>query len=444
MSLTKATYSMITGTPYNVLDYGADPTGQTDSTAAFQAAFNAAAADIQNSTGPISSTASVYVPQGLYYIAGTVEIQNRIGLFGDGSNTVITGLSPSTTSPSTCGFRFNAPTPKGIAPYIHHITFFGFTSGPCLDIEVSGAYVADCYFSSSQEAIRLSQEGGGGPCADVVISNIIFDQNLVDVSFRSAINTLVSDCISYLANTSMYFLGNGEVFGQGSSDIVISNCEFNYSRIASVFCDSAGGNKNIQIDGCSFMLNAQPSTFESFIYVGPNAGAAEFFVNGCVFRNWKDYAVKVLSDNVVSLVSSTFDATKTLGGYAQSSASTAIQLVGATIPTPVISCQFRNIQNYVVEASSNSVISFVGGYQLNVANFDTQDGTCTINVSGFSEQFGSNTGTSFDQISLRDIGTLRFNPLAADPGGAIAGDVYYNSGTNKLRCYNGTTWNDLF
>ena len=41
MTLTKATYSMIEGAPVNVLDYGADPTGVSDSSAAFQAALSA-------------------------------------------------------------------------------------------------------------------------------------------------------------------------------------------------------------------------------------------------------------------------------------------------------------------------------------------------------------------------------------------------------------------
>ena len=41
MSLTKVTYSMINGAPANVNDYGADPTGVADSTAAIQAAINA-------------------------------------------------------------------------------------------------------------------------------------------------------------------------------------------------------------------------------------------------------------------------------------------------------------------------------------------------------------------------------------------------------------------
>jgi len=56
MSLTKVTYSMILGAPVNILDYGADPTGVADSTAAFQAAINAG---------------SVVVPPGNYTMSWT-------------------------------------------------------------------------------------------------------------------------------------------------------------------------------------------------------------------------------------------------------------------------------------------------------------------------------------------------------------------------------------
>ncbi|MBU3682401.1 MAG: hypothetical protein FGM16_10760 [Flavobacterium sp.] len=52
MSLTKVTYTMIDGAWTNVLDYGADPTGLTDSTTALQNA--------------IDSGAPVYIPMGTY------------------------------------------------------------------------------------------------------------------------------------------------------------------------------------------------------------------------------------------------------------------------------------------------------------------------------------------------------------------------------------------
>jgi hypothetical protein len=48
-----------------------------------------------------------------------------------------------------------------------------------------------------------------------------------------------------------------------------------------------------------------------------------------------------------------------------------------------------------------------------------------------------------NRISVKPNGQVRYIPLAADPAGAEAGDVYYNSGTNKLRVYNGTAWVDL-
>ena len=49
-----------------------------------------------------------------------------------------------------------------------------------------------------------------------------------------------------------------------------------------------------------------------------------------------------------------------------------------------------------------------------------------------------------ERMRVKSAGQVRFVPLASDPAGAEAGDVYYNSSSNKLKCYNGTTWNDLF
>lgn len=46
MALTKVSYSMITGAPVNVLDWGADPTGIADSQPAIQAAINSGAVEI--------------------------------------------------------------------------------------------------------------------------------------------------------------------------------------------------------------------------------------------------------------------------------------------------------------------------------------------------------------------------------------------------------------
>jgi hypothetical protein len=97
MSLTKATYSMILGAPFNVLDYGADPTGATDSRAACQAAIDACRT---------AGGGTVYIPEGQYLINGVASADailngllvpytsangtaNRVILQGDGRSTVL-------------------------------------------------------------------------------------------------------------------------------------------------------------------------------------------------------------------------------------------------------------------------------------------------------------------------------------------------------------------
>ncbi len=54
------------------------------------------------------------------------------------------------------------------------------------------------------------------------------------------------------------------------------------------------------------------------------------------------------------------------------------------------------------------------------------------------------TSGGAERLRVKSTGSVRFVPLSADPStGNEAGDVYYNSSTNKLRVYNGTSWVDL-
>lgn len=76
MSLTKVSFSMISGTPANILDYGADPTGVADSTTAIQAALDA--------------SSNVYIPSGTYKTTAALSITgNSKFVHGDGANSVI-------------------------------------------------------------------------------------------------------------------------------------------------------------------------------------------------------------------------------------------------------------------------------------------------------------------------------------------------------------------
>lgn len=50
--------------------------------------------------------------------------------------------------------------------------------------------------------------------------------------------------------------------------------------------------------------------------------------------------------------------------------------------------------------------------------------------------------TSSDSLSI--TGSAQFSPRASAPSSAYTGQVYFDSTLSKLRCYDGTSWNNLF
>lgn len=79
MALTKVSYSMITGSPVNVKDYGAVGDGTTDDTTAMQAAITAVATTGQG----------LYVPAGTYKITSALTSTGHLNMFGDGDKSII-------------------------------------------------------------------------------------------------------------------------------------------------------------------------------------------------------------------------------------------------------------------------------------------------------------------------------------------------------------------
>jgi hypothetical protein len=95
MSLTKVPFSMIAGDAINALDYGADPAGATDSTAAIQAAIDAALG---------SASGTLWLPKGTYLVTtlniyptggkslvmvGDGPFNSRLAKFGADTNPLI-------------------------------------------------------------------------------------------------------------------------------------------------------------------------------------------------------------------------------------------------------------------------------------------------------------------------------------------------------------------
>lgn len=91
MALTKARNSIIKNAPFNVVDYGADQAGVSDSTVAIQAAIDAA----------IIAKGSVFLPTGRYKISSSLIITEEISFCGEGSRqSIIVLYTSSTTTPA--------------------------------------------------------------------------------------------------------------------------------------------------------------------------------------------------------------------------------------------------------------------------------------------------------------------------------------------------------
>jgi hypothetical protein len=179
MSLTKATYSMISGACVNVLDYGADSTGATDSTAAIAAAI-AAGQRIEFPIGTYKCNIDLTGAEGKHIIGQTQ------GQGGTGSSTTGVRLLPQdntkpvidvadnaidvvlenlfldsqlngTYTHTGIGIRFKAANPTFVwRCAVRHVFIRGFQDGLVIDCDINLSEVFDCDFQDI-ECIGISR-----------------------------------------------------------------------------------------------------------------------------------------------------------------------------------------------------------------------------------------------------------------------------------------------
>ena len=99
MSLTKVTYSMIDGTPANVLDFGAVGDGVTDDTAAIQAA--------------IDSAKAIFLPEGTYIVT-TITLDAEQTMFGSGMSSSVIKKKTSDNTPAVVIVNTQNPNVPGM------------------------------------------------------------------------------------------------------------------------------------------------------------------------------------------------------------------------------------------------------------------------------------------------------------------------------------------
>ena len=251
MSLTKASYSMITGAPVNVLDRGADPTGVADSTSAIQSAIN---------TG-----SPVYFPSGTYKVTSTITYTGTVNLFGDNatiqssaltfkftnaSNSRIKGLNflPATvpytirrntntwvnTSADVVqsyeGYMPTTPADNdiwsGLSPAIQAQTttntftwptiwFFSSSATANTNVEVSevtGFTLTIAFDGYVNSTVRNCNFGAGASIGGVIFNNLVaqdYQYGALAYTLAEGVNnSVVGNIIRYATYSNIWFSGN--------------------------------------------------------------------------------------------------------------------------------------------------------------------------------------------------------------------------------------------
>jgi len=88
----------------------------------------------------------------------------------------------------------------------------------------------------------------------------------------------------------------------------------------------------------------------------------------------------------------------------------------------------------LVDAGNNS------GTGATVAHFVSND--ASLMYIGENGNIGINTITPARKLHINDV--MRIEPRDSAPSGASAGDLYFDGTTHKLRCYDGSVWQDCW
>ena len=184
MSLTKVTYSMIQGAPVNVLDFGADPTGATDSTAAFNAAISY--------LNTLSYSATLIL-EGNFLLSGSLNAITT-------PRKVIDGYGATITHDGGTLFSFASGGNTGVIQGVRYSCPTSPTAGTCF-VSLEGANqttIKDITGRVNQFAkIGLSNFVGGYILENVNLSTINGTQTVIDhgTGAVSQINNLVLTAI---------------------------------------------------------------------------------------------------------------------------------------------------------------------------------------------------------------------------------------------------------
>ena len=261
MSLTKVSYSMITGAPVNVKDYGAVGDGVTNDAVAMQAAITAVA-----TTGQ-----AIYIPAGTYIIGSALTSTGHLNMVGDGDKSVL-DFSAATLAGS-------AITVSGALTQIQNISSASiynltvtFASAPSLEIaDVFCIYDTDLWNASRPNYYKgewCQVKGVAGSAA--TITNPLYD------SYTPATTTVYKLTSKAVSFRNLRLVGGANTFGL----LKLQFCEQAKLENVSVYNENYQG---VEFDRC---YNSEVTN--CYVY---NKGTGTLDDYGLLFSNSQKFRV---------------------------------------------------------------------------------------------------------------------------------------------------------
>ena len=322
----------------SVLDFGADPTGVLDSTAAFNLATKSAYTSTGNSDQNFPGF--VEVPAGLYKITSTVFVHKGQHLCGSGPGTKInaTGMLGLSIPLFKLGYSATAQDAGALPPEISGFFTDGGPNAAVIECQVAGAHIHDLFLSGPGIGLTL-----GG--ADTIVTNIICDVGLNGFTITGQ-NHIIDSCLFFNQNYPIQVLSN-------ANDVQINNCHFEYSVYDDILFQNAGTNiQNIAIQNCQFVKNIQYATSDQAIQI--RCAAASITIHGCEFRNQRGFSITTPTGtaNTLRISNCVFNGAKTNPAYAQSSTAAGIKTENSY--TEITNCTFINLYGNPIQVATSA------------------------------------------------------------------------------------------
>ena len=371
----------------SVLDFGADPTGVVDSTAAFNAATQATVA------WSSALQYNIVVPAGTYKISNTVYIRKGQTFYGTGNGasyidcTAFLSLSVPTFNMGSGLISGVVTGDSGGQPVrmANLFTLGGGGSSSVIEVNAAGFSISDMFMSSAGIAITSNNS------ADGFISNIQIDQCLSGIVFNASQNIQLINFDIYLANYAISILDN-------CRDIQIVGGTIEYTKYIAVLFAGSTAEQSINFTAIDFVMNHQYTTFTGFINLAAQNTQALF--TGCTFRNMYNYAINYSTGVVlnISFKGCIFDGNASTSSYDQSTTASVLNAGYGTYNFD--GCEFRNLLGPIARINDNlTALNIKGGEVFNCPqtrlNINTTQLTPNIsikNVTGFA--YISNTGSA--------------------------------------------------